>query len=153
MGGRVKCTVGVRGENFQAHLTSNVLFRLFTSVSRCFSISEGRSQKCQAASHAYKTQKNVKEIDLPFLKQTNVWPTLKCRVVALKQQACWGCYCSAYSGRGYFEISNTSTIIIRLISLSPAVFVLPSSLAVIPRASLHSSSNFSSSSLWPSFGS
>lgn len=152
MGGRVKCTVGVRGENFQAHLTSNVLFRLFTSVSRCFSISEGRSQKCQAASHAYKTQKNVKEIDLPFLKQTNVWPTLKCRVVALKQQACWGCYCSAYLGRRYFEISNTSTII-RLISLSPAVFVLPSSLAVIPRASLHSSSNFSSSSLWPSFGS
>lgn len=65
LGGRVKCTVGVRGENFQAHLTSNVLFRLFTSVSRCFSISEGRSQKCQAASHAYKTQRMSRKLTCP----------------------------------------------------------------------------------------
>lgn len=117
----------------QAHLTCRVLFRVFTSVSRCFNISEGRMQKCQKTSAAYQIQINVKEMDLPLSKR-------KCSCQWSKEMK----FMQPLFIGSRFRISHT----LRDRRLLPVVLMAVSWALVIPSVVLHSSSSFSSSSLW-----
>lgn len=86
-----------------------------------------------------------------LLKAGNVRPTMKWKVVVIKEKFCAHGYClsavyEVHLGKNVMKKWNTSAM--TDIWLLPAVFVVLSWLAVIPSVVLHSSSSFSSSSSW-----